>query len=92
MIIGRVIDHLVATQKQSPFEGQKLLLVQPLDLDGEERGEPVLAIDGVDAGSGDRVLVVQEGWSAMYVLGRFFTPVDAAVIGVVDRIDLFDSP
>ncbi len=89
MIIGRVVDQFVATQKDSALEGQKLLVVQPLTLEGEESGESVLAIDGVDAGVGDRVLVVQDGWAAMWVLGKFFTPVDAAVIGVVDRLDLF---
>ena len=89
MIIGRVIDELVATQKDDAFEGQKLLLVQPLSPEGEENGEAFLAIDGADSGVGDRVLVVLDGYAAMYVLGKFFTPVDAAVIGVVDRVDLF---
>jgi ethanolamine utilization protein EutN len=91
MIIGNVIDQLVASQKQPPYQGQKLLLVQPLTLEGEEKGDPVLAIDGADAGVGDRVLVVLEGWSAMYVLGQFSTPVDAAIVGVIDQIDLFDG-
>lgn len=88
MIIGRVADQLFASQKNAAFEGQKLLLVQPLDLEGVDMGEPVLCIDGADAGIGDRVLVVQDGWAAMKVLGTFFTPVEAAVIGVIDRIDL----
>lgn len=90
MLIGRVIDQLYATQKQSVYEGQKLLLVQPLTPEGEEMDEPVLAIDGADAGIGDRVLLVQEGWAAMHVLGRLNSPVDAAVIGVIDHVDLFD--
>lgn len=91
MIIGLVIDRLVATQKQPSHEGQKLLLVQPLTPEGEENGEPVLAIDGADAGVSDRVLVALEGWSAMHILGQFFTPVDAAVVGVIDRVDLDDG-
>ncbi len=91
MIIGRVLDELIATQKDSAFEGQKLLVVQPLTPEEEETGEVVLAIDGADAGVGDRVLVVLDGWASMKVLGKFFTPVDAAVIGVIDRIDLYDS-
>lgn len=89
MIIGRVIDELVATRKDDAFEGQKLLLIQPLTPEGEESSEEFLAIDGADSGIGDRVLVVLDGYAAMYVLGKFFTPVDAAVIGVVDRVDLF---
>lgn len=91
MLIARVIDQLIATQKQPTYVGQKLLVVQPLTLDGRDTGETVLAIDGADAGIGDRVLLVQEGWAAMHVLGQFNTPVDAAVVGVIDRIDLFDT-
>ncbi|HEY2933235.1 MAG TPA: EutN/CcmL family microcompartment protein [Acidobacteriota bacterium] len=88
MIIGRIVSQLVATQKNPKLSGAKLLVVQPLDLDGNEKGETVLAIDAVDAGVGERVLVVQEGWSANYLLGTSEAPVDAAVIGIVDRIDL----
>ena len=91
MIIGRVIDEMVATQKMEPFQGQKLLLVQPQDLQQKDMDEAVLAIDGADAGIGDQVLLVQDGFAAMHVLGQFWVPVDAAVIGVIDRIDFFDS-
>ena len=56
MLLGRVLGSVVATQKNEKLEGAKLLLVQPLDLEGKDRGAAVLAIDGVDAGMGDRVL------------------------------------
>jgi microcompartment protein CcmK/EutM len=88
MIIARVIGDVVATQKHPSHEGRKILLVQPLDLDGNDRGDPALALDSVDAGVGDRVLVVQEGWSAMTAVGRPQTPIDMAIIGVVDTITL----
>jgi microcompartment protein CcmK/EutM len=88
MIIARVIGDVVATQKHPSHEGRKILLVQPLDLDGSDRGDPALALDSVDAGIGDRVLVVQEGWSAMTAVGRPQTPIDMAVIGVVDTVTL----
>ena len=88
MIIARVIGDVVATHKHPSHEGRKILLVQPLDLDGADRGDPALALDSVDAGVGDRVLVVQEGWSAMTAVGRPQTPIDMAVIGVVDTITL----
>jgi ethanolamine utilization protein EutN len=88
MLIGRVIGNLVATRKHDKLEAAKLMLVQPLDLDGKARGEPVLAIDSVDAGVGDRVLLVQEGKSAMQVLGRGLSAVDAAIVGVVDEVSL----
>ena len=88
MLIGRVVGNLVATQKNEKLEGAKLLLVQPLDLEGRDRGTTVLAIDGVDAGEGDRVLLIQDGRSAQMVLGRGVAAVDAAVIGVVDAVEL----
>jgi ethanolamine utilization protein EutN len=88
MLIGRVIGNLISTQKHDKLEGTKLLLVQPLDLDGKARGGPVLAFDAVDAGVGDRVLLVQEGKSAMQVLDRGLSAVDAAIVGVVDEVSL----
>ena len=90
MLIGRVIGNLVSTQKDAKLEGSKLLLVQPLDLQGQPRGVAVLAIDSVDAGVGDRVLLVQEGRAAQLALDRGTAAVDAAVIGVVDEVDLFE--
>ena len=88
MILGRVTGVVVATHKHYKLEGRKLLLVQPLDLEGEPRGVAVLAVDGVDAGEGDRVLVVQEGKSASMVSERAESPLDAAVVAVVDAVDL----
>ena len=88
MLLGRVLGSVVATQKNEKLEGAKLLLVQPLDLEGKPRGNVVLAIDGVDAGVGDRVLLIQDGRSAQLVLGRGTAAVDAAVIGVVDHLEL----
>ena len=69
VLIGRVVGNVVATQKNAKLEGAKLLLVQPLDLDGAARGTPVLAIDGVDAGVGDRVLLIQDGRAAQHGAG-----------------------
>ena len=88
MVLGRVVGNLVATQKNAKLEGAKLLLVQPEELDGRPRGAPVLAIDAVDAGVGDRVLLVLDGKAAMQALGRGLAAVDAAIIGVVDAVDL----
>jgi ethanolamine utilization protein EutN len=88
VLIGRVVGNLVATQKYAKLEGSKLLLVQPLDLEGKERGTTILAIDGVDAGPGDRVLLVQDGRAAQLVLGKGTSAVDAAVVGVVDAVEL----
>ena len=91
MLIGRVVGDVVATQKAPSHEGMKLLLVQPLNLDGSDRGEAVLAVDAVDAGVGERVLLSTEGFSAMTSVGRPNSPIDTAVIGIVDSVDLIDG-
>lgn len=91
MILARVIGTVVATRKHASHEGRKVLMVQPLDLDGAWMGDTFLALDGgpgVDAGVGDRVLVVQEGWSAATTVGPEGAPIDAAVVGVVDHVQL----
>src|SRR5258707_8039203 len=92
MVIGRVIGDVVATQKHASHEGRKALLVQPLNLDGSDRGETVIALDAVDAGAGDRVLLVNEGFSAMTAVGRPESPIDAAVIGEIDELVNFFGP
>ena len=91
MLIGRVIGDVVATQKAASHEGMKRLVVQPLNLDGSDRGEAVVAVDAVDAGVGERVLLSTEGFSAMTSVGRPNSPIDAAVIGVIDSVDLIDG-
>lgn len=92
MLIARVIGEVVATQKHASHGSRKMLLVQPLTLEGKDRGDAVIALDSVDAGVGDRVLLVQEGWSAMTGVGRPSSPIDAAVIAVIDDIELSPSP
>jgi ethanolamine utilization protein EutN len=87
MQIARVIGTLVATQKHAKFEGAKLLLVQPLDLDDAPRGGALLAVDGVGAGVHEKVLIVLEGRAAGEALGRKAAPVDAAIIGIIDQVD-----
>lgn len=91
MLIGRVIGDVVATQKAASHQGRKILLVQPLNLDGSDRGEAVLALDAVDAGAGERVLLTTEGFSAMTSVGRANSPIDTAVIGIIDEVDLVDG-
>jgi len=90
MQIARVIGTLVSTQKHRTFEGAKLLLVQPLNMDDTPRGVALLAVDGVGAGVHEKVLVVLEGRAAGEALGRKAAPVDAAVVGIVDTISLYE--
>ena len=92
MLIAQVIGEIVSTQKHESHQGRKALLVQPLELDGSNRGDPVIAFDAVDAGVGDRVLLVTEGFSAMTSVGRPQSPIDMAVVGVIDRFDLDLGP
>ena len=88
MLIGRVVGTLVATQKHAKLEGAKLLLVQPLTLDDQPKGVPVLAIDRMGAGVGDKVLYLIEGKAAQEALGRKAAPVDAAIMGIIDAVTL----
>jgi len=88
MQIGRVVGTVVSTQKHRKFEGAKLLLVQPLNIDDTPRGAALLAIDGVGAGIDEKVLVVLEGRAAGEALGKKAAPVDAAIIGIIDSVDV----
>src|SRR5260370_804464 len=91
MFLVRVSGMLVSSHKQASHLGRKAMIVQLLDLDGADRGDAVIAFDAVDAGVGDRVLLVTEGFSAMASVGRPQSPIDMAVVGLIDRVDL-DSP
>ena len=88
MQLARVVGTVVATQKHRNFEGGKLLLVQPITLDDKPRGPTLLAVDSVGAGVHEKVLVVIEGRAAGEAVGRKLTPVDAAIVGIVDRVDV----
>ena len=88
MQIGRVIGTVVATQKHHKFEGAKLLMVQPLTLEDTPRGGELLAVDGVGAGVHEKVLIVLEGRAASDAIGRKAAPVDAAIVGIIDTVDL----
>ena len=88
MQIARVIGTLVATQKHRKFEGAKLLLVQPLNLDDTPRGATLLVVDSVGAGVGEKVLIVLEGRAAGEALGRKGAPVDAAIVGIIDQVSV----
>jgi microcompartment protein CcmK/EutM len=90
MQICKVIGTVVSTQKNKKFEGAKLMLVQPLNLDDTPRGNALLAVDGVGAGVDEKVLVVLEGRAAGEALGKKGAPVDAAIIGIIDTVTIDD--
>jgi len=86
MNLGRVAGTVVATRKDERLTGFKLLVVRTVDPEGKEKGY-VIAVDTVDAGVGDLVLVVS-GSSARMAYGCQDKPVDAAIVGVVDSLEV----
>ncbi|MBO0720047.1 MAG: EutN/CcmL family microcompartment protein [Blastocatellia bacterium] len=88
MILARVLGNVVATQKNVRYEYARIMLVQPINTDGKAQGASILALDSVDAGEGDIVIVVQEGWSASTsATGEPGAAIDSAIVGVVDFIE-----
>lgn len=91
MEIARVTGTIVATRKDDKLAGQKILLVEITDVSGKVKGgTPIAALDSVDAGIGDLVLVVR-GSSARQAKNMSTTPVDAMIIGVIDNIQFSGS-
>ena len=89
MVLGKVVGNVVATQKDQRYEGSRILVVQPINPDGTNAGDELLALDSVDAGVGDTVVVVREGWSASTAAtGEPGAAIDSAIIGVVDEIEV----
>jgi len=91
MILARVVGNIVATQKNERYETARVMLCEQISLDGQGTGNTLLALDSVDAGAGDTVLIVQEGWGASTAAtGKPGAAIDSAIVGVVDRIDLLE--
>ncbi len=88
MILSKVTGTIVSTQKNESLKGYKLLIVQPIDLDGKPIGRDMLAIDQVDAGVGDTVLCLQEGAGAQQILKRKDVPIHTVIVAVVDGISV----
>jgi microcompartment protein CcmK/EutM len=87
MILAKVVGNVVATQKNYRYEGGRILVVQPIDPDGSSVGGEMLVLDSMDAGVGDTVVVVREGWSASTSsTGSPGAAIDSAIVGVVDDI------
>lgn len=88
MILARVTGTVVATRKNKALEGFRLLLVHPIDLSGRLIGTSFIAVDVVDAGVGDRVLVLDDGGSARIVIPNEKLPLKHVVMGVVDELEV----
>ena len=87
MILGRVVGTVVATRKDERLVGTKLLVVRTVDPRGKDEAGYMVAVDTVDAGASERVLVVT-GSSARMASGLKDCPVDAAIVGVVDTVEV----
>ena len=85
MLLGRIIGTVVATRKDPRLEGKKLLICRLIDPDGQDEKGYVIAVDTVDAGFKEQVLLVS-GSSARMAQGCKDIPVDAAIVGIVDQI------
>ncbi len=89
MILAKVVGNIVATKKNQRYENASVMLCQQISPEGDELATTLLALNAVDAGVGDRVLIVQEGWSASTAsTGKPGAAIDSAIVGVVDYVDL----
>jgi microcompartment protein CcmK/EutM len=89
MMLAQVVANIVSTEKHAHYKGQKILVVQPLDAQGKPKGKSLVAVDGVQAGIGDRVLVVDEGGSARTVIGdESLVTIRTAICAIVDSVDI----
>jgi ethanolamine utilization protein EutN len=82
--IARVIGDVVATRKEPAFEGIALLVIQPMTPDGRDVGRPLVAVDSVGAGVGERVFFVR-GKEASFPFHPLEVPADAGIVGIVDH-------
>jgi ethanolamine utilization protein EutN len=91
VILARVIGTLTSTDKDPELVDYKLMVVQPLDLDDAPDGDELIAVDRVDAGVGEKVLIVKEGNAARQITGRDRVPIQAVIVGVVDSVDFLEG-
>ncbi|MHC2994173.1 MAG: EutN/CcmL family microcompartment protein [Candidatus Atribacteria bacterium] len=91
MILGRVIGNVVSTIKLPVYQGYKILLVQPINDKEEPQGKTLLALDTVQAGVGDTVLVIDEGNSSRLIMNNSMAPVRTMIVGIVDLIKTIEE-
>jgi ethanolamine utilization protein EutN len=89
--LARIVAQVVATQKHPFYEGQKTFMVKHVNLDRQEEGAPFVAVDRVQAGVGDLVLLMQEGSSARHMFNEPEAPVRSTIVGIVDHVEISDK-
>ena len=87
MILGRVIGNVVSTMKDPSLHGHRLLLVQPLDRHGREKGRVIVALDSVGAGAGETVYWCR-GREAGFPFGKAPVPTETTIVGIVDAVNI----
>jgi microcompartment protein CcmK/EutM len=88
MFVGKVTGEIVSTINHADYDNRRLLVVDRLDHSGKPAGGYLIAVAAVDAGVGDRVLVVDEGTGARQILNNSKAPVRSIVVGIVDSVDV----
>ena len=92
MKLGKVIGRVVSTHKIPSLDGLKLLLVQPIDQNSMDAGDPLVAFDTVKAGEGDIVFFESGKEAAQANPNGWFNPADAAILGIVDAVNVEVEP
>ncbi|MBZ5658965.1 MAG: EutN/CcmL family microcompartment protein [Acidobacteriia bacterium] len=87
MLLGRIIGNVVCTMKDPALTGQKLLIVQPLDRKGRDKGRPVVALDAVGAGAGETIYWCR-GKEASFPFLPVQLPAEATIVGIVDSVNI----
>jgi ethanolamine utilization protein EutN len=88
MRICRVLGTVVATAKHPTYQGHKVMVVQPVDEKGEPKGSSFVAVDVVQAGKGDLVIVMSEGNGVRQILKQQILPIRSLIVGIVDEVDV----
>ena len=87
MLLGRIIGNVVCTMKDPALLGQKLLIVQPLDRKGRDKGRPIIALDAVGAGAGETIYW-RRGKEASFPFLPANLPTEATIVGIVDSVNI----
>ncbi len=92
MIIGKVLGNIHSTINHPFYDGQKMLMVERIEMDGKPAGGYLVAVDRADAGPGETVLVLDEGNGARQVLESKDGPIRSVIVGIVDDINVAKTP